>query len=236
MKRTNTYPHHLFFITGAILLVIGAAISTFATFFIYFYGLPIIIFFLGVVLIWISKKGIRTKLLWTVTPIAIFFAYQYIWYQSHKVPPETFLIPQEFRGKVHVIFNKECGQQAEMVDNRRIYRIPTNGVLLSKFKDKQGFINQKYFLVEGSGKQTLLPQLDVRDYNEEWTIEKNPKEPSRNILGVFHAGRVSADGTYEFYVSSYQQLKDSFDFQYDNRFDSLESKLLGECENGKSNK
>lgn len=212
------------------MLTLGAAVSTFATFFLYFYGLPAIIFLVGVIFIWSSRKGIKTKLLWTVTPIVIFFAYQFFWYQSQKVSPETFLIPQEFRGKVHVIFNKACGQQKGMAGNSRLYRIPSNGILLSKFKDEQGFINQKYFLVERSGKQTLIPQLDVRDYNEEWTTERNPKEPSRDILGIFHAGRVSSEGTYEFYVATYRQLRDSFGFQYDKQFDSLESKLIAECE------
>ncbi len=84
-------------------------------------------------------------------------------------------------------------------------------------------------MVDSVGKLTLLPQLDVRDYNEEWTTEKNPKEPSRDILGVFHAGRVSSDGMYEFYVSTYRQLRDSFDFQYEKSFDLKEQKIINDC-------
>jgi hypothetical protein len=118
--------------------------------------------------------------------------------------------------------------------DRRQYKIPATGILLSQFADKQGFIDQQYFLVDSLGNQTLLPSLDVRDYNEEWTTVKNPNEPSRDILGVFHAGRVSSDGMYEFYVSTYRQLTDSFDFQYDKSFDLKEQKIIEDC--GQTNK
>lgn len=117
----------------------------------------------------------------------------------------------------------------EKENGRRVYKIPLSGILLSQFKDKQGFIDQQYFLVDMNGRRTLLPNLDVHDYNEEWTTEKNSNEPSRDILGVFHSGRVSSEGSYEFYVSTYKQLRDSFDFQYDKRFDSVEQKLLDSC-------
>ncbi|MEI2740443.1 MAG: hypothetical protein V9F01_16850 [Chitinophagaceae bacterium] len=147
----------------------------------------------------------------------------------NKVPPETFLISKDFRGKIHVHFNMSCGEKMEKENGRRVYKIPLNGILLSQFKDKQGYIDQQYFLVDMNDRRTLLPNLDVHDYNEEWTTEKNPNEPSRDILGVFHAGRVSGEGSYEFYVATYKQLRDSFDFQYDKRFDSVEQKLLDSC-------
>ena len=147
----------------------------------------------------------------------------------NKVPPETFLIPKDFRGKIHVHFNMPCGQKKESENGRRVYKIPQSGILLSQFTDKQGYIDQKYFLVDIDRKKTLLPNLDVHDYNEEWTTEKNPQEPSRDILGIFHAGRVSSEGSYEFYVSTYKQLRDSFGFDYDKRFDSLEQKILDSC-------
>ena len=167
--------------------------------------------------------------MWSLTPIVVFALYQFLWYQFKKVPPETFLIPKDYKGKIHVHFNKPCGQAAEVKNGRRLYKIPMNGILLSQFKDKQGFIDQQYFLFDKNGRLTLLPQLDVRDYNEEWTLEKNSNEPSRDILGVFHAGRVSDQGSYEFYVSTYRQLRDSFGFQYDKQFDSLEQKILDTC-------
>lgn len=217
------------FVIGAILTTIGAAVSTFATFFLYFYLLPLWVFLAGIVLIWLSDKRTKAKILWSLIPIAVFVAYQFSWHQFNKVPQETFLIPKDYKGKVHVHFNKECGQAAESERGRRLYKIPDHGILLTQFKDKQGFIDQQYYLVDENGTKTLLPQLDVRDYNEEWTLGKNPKEPSRDILGVFHAGRVSGEGSYEFYVTTYRHLRDSFGFEYDKQFDSLEKVILDMC-------
>ena len=75
----------------------------------------------------------------------------------------------------HIHFNRACGQAAITEKGKRIYRIPNNGILLSQFKDKQGFVNQHYYLVDQNGNRILLPQLDVRNYNEEWTLEKTQK-------------------------------------------------------------
>ena len=167
-----------------------------------------------------------SKALFTVTTIFVVIG---TGISCNNVPPETFLIPIDFRGKIHVHFNMPCGLSKEKEKGRRVYKIPLNGILLTQFNDKQGYIDQQYFLVDKNGGKTLLPNLSVHDYNEEWTTEKNPNEPSRDILGVFHAGRVSSEGSYEFYVSTYRQLRDSFDFHYDERFDSLEQKLLDSC-------
>ena len=170
-------------------------------------------------------------------PIVVFFVYQYFWRLSNTAEPETFLVSSSFRGKVHILFNEACGQEGEYENGRRVYNIPDNGILLTKFKDEYGFIDQQYFFVDSLGNRTMIPKMDVRDFNEEWTLEKNPKEPSRDSLGVFHWGRTGNgehldEGKYyyqEFYVSTYRQLNDSFGFQYGKQFDSIEYKLLKDC-------
>lgn len=60
----------------------------------------------------------------------------------------------------------------------------------------------------------------VQDFNEEWTLEKNPNEPSRNKTAVFHAGRTYSDGSSSFYICTYNELKE-FDFKYETKRDSL---------------
>lgn len=61
---------------------------------------------------------------------------------------------------------------------------PSKQISLSQFKDKQGYIDQQYFLVDMNDRRTLLPNLDVHDYNEEWTAEKNPND-RRDIFRSF---------------------------------------------------
>ncbi|MBI2271935.1 MAG: hypothetical protein HYU69_16465 [Bacteroidetes bacterium] len=229
MSDRKPYKRKGLFIVGTVFLIIGAGAATFSPYTLYLYLAPLWTFLLGLLLIWLSDRQVKTKLIWTLAPFLFYIAFQFLWYQYKKAPAETFLIPQDYRGKIHIHFNKPCGQEEEVANDRRQYKIPATGILLSQFADKQGFIDQQYYLVDSLGKQTLLPQLDVRDYNEEWTTEKNPDEPSRDILGVFHAGRVSSDGMYEFYVSTYRQLRDTFDFQYDKSFDLIEQKIIGDC-------
>jgi hypothetical protein len=229
MTNSKTYRRKGLFIVGTIFIILGAGATTLSPYTLYFYFAPLWTFLLGLILVWLSDRQVKTKIIWTLTPFIFYAAFQFGWYHFNKAPAETFLIPQEFRGKIHIHFNNPCGQAAEVENDRRQYKIPTTGILLSQFADKQGFIDQQYYLVDSVGKRTLLPQLDVRDYNEEWTTEKNPNEPSRDILGVFHAGRVSSDGMYEFYVSTYRQLRDSFDFQYDKLFDLKEQKIINDC-------
>jgi hypothetical protein len=232
---TDKPPHKQrgIFTTGAILLVVGLGSIAISPYFLGLYLLPVWIFVLGLILVWLSGQKLKTKIIWTLAPITVFVVYQLLWYQFNKAPAETFLIPRNFRGKIHIHFNEPCGRAAETERGRRLYKIPASGVLLSQFKDKQGFIDQQYFLVDSTGKRMPLPQVDVHDYNEEWTTEKNPHEPSRNILGIIDAGRVSRDGMYEFYVSTYNQLKDSFGFMYDKQYDSTEQKIIDACRQSK---
>lgn len=229
--------HKALFGSGIFLLVTGAIITTFFPFFNYFYSLPLIAFFIGLLLIWFSSKKIKTKLLWTFIPVLIFFLYQYSWLQYDKCEPETFLIPSGFNGKVHVVYNKSCGQKAEYENGRRLYKIPNTGILLTQFKDEYGSIDQQYFIIDSNSHRTILPQLDVREYNEEWSTIKNPNEPSRQLLGAFHTGR-TGNGNYEdgktyyfqeFWVCTYQQFNSTFDAKYESAFDSTEAKLISDC-------
>lgn len=88
--------------------------------------------------------------------------------------------------------------------------------------------------------------MDVLDFNEEWTTEKNPNEPPRKKLGVFHWGTVGSTGKIiddngkvkneddfytfqELYVSAYEDLTDKFDFIYERKLDSIRDAKLKIC-------
>jgi hypothetical protein len=225
-KKTDTM-----YIWGLILTFIGALGLTYLIFFAIFI-LPI--FIVGVFLVFLSAKPLKVKLMTTgyfVLGILIFWP---IWIWMSKVEPETFLIPIDYRGKVQVLFNEAGGKNKKYENNRRLFEIPENGILISKFEDEYGIIDQYYFLIDSNGVRTELPKLDVRDFNEEWTTSKNVNESSRNELGVFHYGRVGNgehqnEGTYyfqEFYISTYDDLINKFGHKYNSQFDSLRYELL----------
>lgn len=220
-------------------LILGPWINTFSfpIFYLWIIGNAIQLLFLEWRLPKITEQQKTSKLLvrillfplTLVAVVVLIFSFSFLTSYITRPDKEAFLIPKAFRGKVHVHFNEPFGMITEKENGRRLYKIPNSGILLSQFKDEQGLIDQQYYLVDEEGNRTLLPQLDVRDYNEEWTTVKNPHEPSRDSLGVFHAGRVSSDGTYEFYVSTYRQLSDTFGFQYDKMFDLMEQNIIDSC-------
>ncbi len=154
---------------------------------------------------------------------------------ADRAEPETFLIAKGYRGKINVIFNQPKGQVEKYENGRRLYEIPANGILLTRFRDDYGLIDQQYFYVDPSGKREALKELDVRRFNEEWTRTKNPVEPSRDEPGVFFAGRVGIYGNSddpkslrfrEFYVSTYRELR-TYDHKYENEFLDRIMKLTG---------
>jgi hypothetical protein len=225
-------------IVGIILIVLGTLSITLSPYTLYFYYLPLIILVIGIMLIWITKSKIITKITFTITPILFYSIFTYLWTLSNTLPPEIFLIPQGYRGKINILYKSNCGESLTEIDNKLTYKIPSDGILILKNEQEFGFINQEYFYVDKSGKKTKIPKMDVRDFNEEWTLEKNLNEPSRNQLGVFHWGRT---GTYgetidskgkrvdnykectfqEFYISTYNELTTKFEFKYEQKFDSI---------------
>jgi hypothetical protein len=149
-----------------------------------------------------------------IIPACIFF-----WKQINTIEPEIFLIPNSYKGKVRIIFNQNCGEPKKYEGERRVFKIPNDGILLTQFKDEQGFINQSFYVLE-NGRRKRIEQLRVQEFNEEWTLEKNLREPSRNTLAIFEAGRTYSDGSSEFFICTYNEFR-KYDIKYDQRFDSL---------------
>ncbi|MFC3160451.1 DUF6843 domain-containing protein [Chryseobacterium arachidis] len=76
--------------------------------------------------------------------------------RGSRPEPEIYLIPTSYRGKVNVIFNQAKGQEIMYEGDKRVYRIPENGILLTKAKPEYGFIRHEYHFVDSSGKRTLI--------------------------------------------------------------------------------
>lgn len=122
---------------------------------------------------------------------------------EHHCTPEVFLIPDGYRGSIYIIYNQKQGVDKEYGRGKRIYRIPRNGILLTKFKDEYGIINQEYYYSSPDGKRRKLGVLDSRDFNEEWTLEKNPHEPPRDSLAIFNPATVGVMGDNSRYKFQY---------------------------------
>ena len=145
--------------------------------------------------------------------------------------PETFLIPEDFKGVVYVIYDEEIGDLKEYEGLRRVYKIPKTGVLFTKFKQTQGIHNRKFYYVNKNGDRKGLGILDYREYNEKYTINPRPTEPPRDSLAVF-TPEISTDLMLKtkyyfttFTVGKYQEIK-VWNFLYPVNIDSLRQARL----------
>jgi hypothetical protein len=136
-----------------------------------------------------------------------------------------FLIPKNYRGRVAVVFNQPKGQKPMYLSGRRIYEIPLNGILLTQFAYKPGYVDYKYFLVDDKGKRMLLPNYKY-DYNNDGTVHYLVQDS--NKVGIFGHGTsvaYASDGSapgLEVFVSTFNGLDTVETMQhFDQRVDSL---------------
>lgn len=158
-----------------------------------------------------------------------------------KAEPEIFLIPENFTGKVQIIYNQngipikykneygkdtiytpKIGKPIKYEKNARVYEIPENGILLTQFPNNDGIINQKYFIVNKNGERKFIEVIDKQDYQKS-NIDKNK-------IGIFG---YAVSGVYgnqnipyqEFIVSTYNEVDNFYTQKYE---DALYEKVRKE--------
>jgi hypothetical protein len=144
---------------------------------------------------------------------------------------ETYLIPKDFRGKFVIFFEESCATDVKYENRRRIYMIPDDGVLITKFKREAGYIDDEFYLVDNQGNKIPLPKSDFRDFNFNGRLSKTDNEPPRDKLSVFHTNFDTVLGkTRAFTVATYQEFEDKFySVQYYIEFQQKAEKKLKQC-------
>ena len=205
------------------LIITNSLIIGFLPGLLYFYFLPIISLIILITILWFTNYNSLKKIVFSILPIIIVPICILIWKKINTVEPEIFLIPKNYRGFVYISYNHKCGTPIKYKEDSRVYEIPNDGVLLTQFKDEQGFINQRFYIIDNE-KRVKIEELMVQDFNEEWTLEKNKKEPPRDKLAIFYAGRTYSNGNSEFFIGTYNDLKK--DYYYEKRIDSTANKKI----------
>jgi hypothetical protein len=91
------------------------------------------------------RRDFRVKITILIAGLAIFAGCRV------SSEPELFLIPENYEGVVVILFNQPNGQM-RFIDNRRLYDIPPNGILATKFpKTTHGKLDQKYYYKNVNG-------------------------------------------------------------------------------------
>ena len=206
--------HDKFYIFGAIVVIAGYLISLNPYWWIF--GTPLL-YIVGITFVLLSKATRKTKILFIIMPIACWFPgfLALIYFGNAHATPQTFLIPQNFRGEIILYYGEPCGQELKKEDGRYIYLIPQNGLMIIRNPIEYGIINQEYYFI--NAKKQKISKLDVVDqstFNEAYALEKNKQEPPRNRIAIFLNGGSIVQGTgskkyvfEEFYVGSYNNLR-----------------------------
>ncbi len=142
---------------------------------------------------------------------------------SSNLIKEVFLIPETYIGKVNIIYNIKEGAEEKYENNVRVYVIPQNGILLTKFKDIYGNLDQQFYLIDSNGNR-----------KEIIAIKEESKLSDDSSKFVFRAGTVGAYGNsddstslkyQEFIVSSKRNMDKYYTFEYINAFEQTVMEL-----------
>ena len=168
-----------------------------------FGGYPTYLFFVlmgvGLVLLLIGGLSRRIRPLFQIGLSLLPFAIYLVIYLINSPSSDTFLIPKDFRGTVYVYYEQVNGAEKEYEGSRRIYRIPMDGILLTKFDLKGGVINlsdSRFYLVDEKAKRTELKHCSVYD--------ENKTKDSTTIQAIY--GECGQNGSYGPYQTIYIDL------------------------------
>lgn len=93
----------------------------------------------------------------------------------NRAEPEMHVLPKGFQGYVIIVFNDPNGQDEKYEDGFRVYEIPSNGILRTKFESQDGWIANgklKYYYNSNGVKE------EINYIN----LEKEAKDSSTNYV------------------------------------------------------
>lgn len=130
---------------------------------------------IGIIFILISKKIWLQKLIWTTVIIIMTYCfYMFGVYRLGAKALEEIYFSSNFKGKVRILYAKDCGITPEKRGDWSIINVDTNHVLVIKRENRRVFTKKKYFIVDENGNKTSLQSIsDPADFKSEITILNN---------------------------------------------------------------
>ncbi|TXD47817.1 DUF6843 domain-containing protein [Polaribacter sp. IC063] len=83
------------------------------------------------------------------------------------------LIPENYVGTIKIRFNEKNGIEKKYENDKRIYEIPENGILKTKFNPQFGYHFPEYYYISENGKRTKVHPILNLNKNVLDTIDKN---------------------------------------------------------------
>lgn len=133
----------------------------------------------------------------------------------YKAESEIFILPDNFEGAVIVLYNEKDGEP-EKYDKKgnRVYDIPENGLLKTRFKFQDGWRDIKYIQRNGVQLRYLLPSDNV--WNDTITKRRN------DSIYVFNA---SYSDDYWFLVGKIKDI-DSLGKEMDKKWELFSNPVI----------
>ena len=210
-------------------LIIISFIACVISFYLLIFGIPL--FLLGAVLVLISKRTIKLKLLSTIVPIVLYFPITFLFlYIYNYSTPKNILIPKNFEGNLRVVYEEKCGQNYDIADGVKTLIFPDNGILILN-EDFDSHINYNYYIIDENGKKTKISEiLDFKERLQEYpsilvrgsgTFWQSIETNSANIQ---EKGIVFSD--FYLYNSS---IDNRNEFKARQKLDSLTTAIVNQC-------
>ncbi len=80
-----------------------------------------------------------------------------------RAEPAVYLIPQDYNGVVAVVYSQKIGSEEKIVNGRRQFIIPKNGILFTQMGFSDGGRNDLFLIKTVSGYDTLKSYLPNKD-------------------------------------------------------------------------
>ena len=204
------------------------------------FGVPL--FIIGIIILLLSDKNLKTKLIWILTPIILWYPSMHLYFYligtigTATAQKLDLIFPENFNGKAIVVSDMPCGEEIEIIDNREQLRIPENGILLYKGNLKSGYINNRYFKIDNNGNKTEIP---FRANHMFWKDSEN--RPDESEVGIWLSGggtkyNPSPNGGInysfrEYVISSKDSLAKWSEFKRSRGLEKITDSLVEICKN-----
>jgi hypothetical protein len=149
------------------------------------------IYFASIVGLWFSRFRVWLKITFTIFlpftwyPIILFFNLV----AGTMAKQNIIVVQNDFKGDIRIIYNEPCGHETVFEKSLPVFKIPRNGVLISKYKRQAVLVDPKAYVIDSNGMRLEIPFFHIRQFNLSGQGPKTAAEPPRDKLGLFESGR-----------------------------------------------
>ena len=210
-------------------LIIASFIACVISFYLLIYGIPV--YLLAIILVLISKRTLKTKILTTLTPVVLYVPLTYLFLLAYNYStPKTILIPSNYEGTLRIVYEEKCGSSYDEINGTKTLIFPKNGILILS-EDFDRNIDYNYYLIDKFGnKKKISSLLDFKNrigkmpcviFGSSGTIGQSieANSPMKEKKGILFS---------DLYVFNKDTI-DRNDFKYQAKFDSLTTEIVNKC-------